>query len=235
MEKEHKLERRNSQAAIGKLEVLRDQMNQGEGRVGKLEAEVEALRGKNTRLQEELVEARGREETDTEKIRGLERRIEELTEGREGEKEGLLGKLRDTAEELRAVGEEKNGLKEKLREKIEEFGVLEARSARERRNHTSNMEQALNSIVRLCVVAPTVNVQMSEDKSMAFKAPLPKEKIRHFVQDQVLPKFAKIFAQPKDGCAPDGKNSLDAWLQKVLVEMQHTIEKHLSKVFGRAA
>jgi len=67
---------------------------------------------------------------------------------------------------------------------------------------------------------------------MSFKAPLPKEKIRHFVQDQVLPKFAKIFAQPKDGCAPDGKANLDTWLQKVLVEMQQTIEKHLAKVFG---
>ena len=65
----------------------------------------------------------------------------------------------------------------------------------------------------------------------SFKAPLPREKIRHFVQDQVLPKFATIFQQTADGMSPDGKD-LDAWLQNLLVDMQNTIEKHLSKVFN---
>jgi hypothetical protein len=117
-----------------------------------------------------------------------------------------------------------------LNEKVAEFRKLEKSIAKERKMHKANMEQALNSIVRLCVVAPTVNVQMAE-QTLSFKAPLPKEKIRHFVQDSVLPKFSIIFQQSADGMSPDGRD-LDSWLQNLLIEMQGTIEKHLSKVFN---
>jgi len=100
--------------------------------------------------------------------------------------------------------------------------------------HKQALESALNSVVRLCVVAPTVNVHMG-DQTLPYKAPLPQEKIRDFVELQVLPKFAKIFLQPQEGLAPNG-DALDRWLQNLLVEMQGTIERHLTKLFsGQAA
>jgi len=235
LEKEHKLERRNSQAVLTKLEGLKEELarKSSMGEQGKID--MDNAEEKIRKLNEEIVDLREILDTDEAQIKILRKEIEQLKDNKDVEKEriNLVQKLKETADELRTVSEEKKEMMEKYHAKIEEFNILEAKAARDRRNHTNNMEQALNSIVRLCVVAPTVNVQMAEDKSMSFKAPLPREKIRHFVQDQVLPKFAKIFAQPKDGCAPDGKNSLDTWLQKVLVEMQHTIEKHLSKVFGK--
>ena len=142
----------------------------------------------------------------------------------------LVNQLKATTSELRATTQEKVICQSVLNEKVEALHKLEHKMDKERKSHKSNMEQALNSIVRLCVVAPTVNVQMAE-QTLSFKAPLPREKIRHFVQDQVLPKFATIFQQTADGMSPDGKN-LDAWLQNLLVDMQNTIEKHLSKVFN---
>jgi hypothetical protein len=50
--------------------------------------------------------------------------------------------------------------------------------------HKQALESALNSVVRLCVVAPTVNVHMG-DQTLPYKAPLPQEKIRDFVELQV--------------------------------------------------
>ena len=144
----------------------------------------------------------------------------------------IVTQLSLTTEELRNATQEKLIVQNVLNEKVEALHKLEGKLNRERKTHKQNMEQALNSVVRLCVVAPTVNVQMA-DQTMSFKAPLPREKIRHFVQDQVLPKFATIFQQSSDGMSPDGRN-LDAWLQNLLVDMQGTIEKHLSKVFNNA-
>ena len=143
------------------------------------------------------------------------------------------------------------------------------------RMHKQALEAALNSVVRLCVVAPTVNVHMG-DKTQTFKAPLPQSKLKGFVEGQVLPKFAKvneswtlrrrrwpslspmprprlipptlarnhahtshasrglsqIFVQPKEGSSPNG-DPLDKWLQNLLVEMQGTIERHLTKLFAQ--
>ena len=143
----------------------------------------------------------------------------------------MLAQLKAITEELKVSTGEKIAVQTVLGEKVEEIHRLESQMRKERRTHKANIEQALNSIVRLCVVAPTVNVQMV-DQTMSYKAPLPKEKIRHFVQDQVLPKFATIFQQTSDGTSPDGRN-LDSWLQNLLVDMQGTIEKHLSKVFSK--
>ena len=95
--------------------------------------------------------------------------------------------------------------------------------------HKQALESALNSVVLLCVVAPTVNVHMG-DQQLPYKAPLPQEKIRDFVENQVLPKFARIFLQPQEGLAPNG-DALDRWLQNLLVEMQGTIERHLTTLF----
>ena len=83
--------------------------------------------------------------------------------------------------------------------------------------------------MRLCVVAPTVNVTFG-DQVLSYKAPLPKERIRNSLELQVLPNFAKSFIQEREGVAPDG-GSMDEWLKEMTVTMQGSIEKHLSRVF----
>ena len=246
LEKEHGKERKKSMAAISAAESLT-------GDLKRLQASIDEMSGEKNSRDKMMADAAEREFKLKEDILALR----EITDAQEAQIDSLRSQVKDKqgrnddessnlrakcdsllkqmsglTEELRVATAEKQELDGKLTLQIEEVAKLDARLTRERKSHKQNMEQALNSIVRLCVVAPTVNVQMA-DQTMAFKAPLPKEKIRAFVQDQVLPKFATIFQQSGDGRAPDGKN-LDVWLQNLLVDMQGTIEKHLAKVFAGA-
>ena len=50
------------------------------------------------------------------------------------------------------------------------------------------------------------------------------------LETSILPRFASCFTQLKEATGPDGSN-VDDWLREVTVEMQGSIEKHLSKVF----
>ncbi|OQS01343.1 hypothetical protein ACHHYP_01334 [Achlya hypogyna] len=99
--------------------------------------------------------------------------------------------------------------------------------------HTKALEKAsawpARSLVRLCVVAPTVNVHLS-GQVLPCKSVLPTDAIRSIVQKDILPVFSSIFLQPDEGMSPAG-TSLDAWLQTLLKEMQTSIEKHLKSVF----
>ena len=98
------------------------------------------------------------------------------------------------------------------------------------------LETTLQSLVRLCVVAPTVNVHLgSQDDSMDCRAPMPHSVIRGIIETDILPRFSKVFVQPDEGMAPDGAGKLDSWLETMLVEMQGSIEKHLQDVFKGGA
>lgn len=61
--------------------------------------------------------------------------------------------------------------------------------------HRRAMKAALNSCVRLCVVAPTVNINL-DDSSRSFCSGLPEAKIRAFVEKSVLPRFTRVLLQP---------------------------------------
>lgn len=61
--------------------------------------------------------------------------------------------------------------------------------------HRRALKAALNSCVRLCVVAPTVNINLDE-RSRSFCSGLPEEKIRAFVEGSVLPRFTRVLLQP---------------------------------------
>ena len=92
-------------------------------------------------------------------------------------------------------------------------------------------------MVRLCVVAPTVNVHLNEpgldtdNPTQNCKAPLPRERIKRIIERNILPLFTRIFIQEREGVAPNGKE-LDTWLEQMLTEMQGSIENHLADVFG---
>ena len=90
--------------------------------------------------------------------------------------------------------------------------------------------EALQSSVRLCVVAPTVNVSFG-GQTLSYKAPLPKDKIRQTLELNVLPNFTRSFVQEGESASPEEGVSMDDWLKGVTVSMQGSIEKHLQKVF----
>ncbi|OQS05139.1 hypothetical protein THRCLA_20707 [Thraustotheca clavata] len=117
--------------------------------------------------------------------------------------------------ELRAVKNENDEMVHRLDE--------------QQQTHTKALEKAMQSLVRLCVVAPTVNVHLS-GQILPCKSVLPTDAIRSIVQKDILPVFSSIFLQQDEGISPTG-SSLDTWLQSLLKEMQTSIEKHLKSVF----
>ena len=69
--------------------------------------------------------------------------------------------------------------------------------------HRRALKAALNSCVRLCVVAPTVNINL-DGRRRSFCSGLPEEKIRTFVEGSVLPRFTRVLMQP--GSSPKVAN-----------------------------
>lgn len=92
--------------------------------------------------------------------------------------------------------------------------------------------QTLQSMVRLCVVAPTVNVQVGgSTQPVSCKPHLPHAQLQHVIQEQVLPKFVSAFLQSADATAPDG-SPLQTWLRTLATDMQKSIERHLQQQFA---
>jgi hypothetical protein len=60
------------------------------------------------------------------------------------------------------------------------------------------LESAISSSVRLCVVAPTVNVHLADTK-LKMQSALPENSIRDFVVNEVLAKYTFIFKQVRWG------------------------------------
>lgn len=202
-----------------------------------LRAEVQALQRRLAELQKEREAAGQNAEAEAARLR---QRLGELTaanaalereaaEGRRGaeEKAAKLRKALDESEAaLRASEEACKALKAQLEASKKEAAnkAAEVHSALK-----EQIDDAAQSSVRLCVVAPTVNVTFG-DQVLSYKAPLPKERIKSTLELQVLPNFAKGFIQQKEGLAPDG-SPMDDWLKEMTVTMQGSIEKHLSRVF----
>ena len=59
------------------------------------------------------------------------------------------------------------------------------------------MEKTLQSMVRLCVVAPTVNVHFNQQQT-SCKAPMPSNRIKSIIQNEVLPNFTSLFLQMEE-------------------------------------
>jgi len=95
------------------------------------------------------------------------------------------------------------------------------------------LEKTMQSMVRLCVVAPTVNVSFGSE-ALTCKAGLPGEKIHDIIENQILPGFIQLFLQPTEGLGPDGAQ-LGKWVEKLMGDMQASIEKHLAGVFRQKA
>ncbi len=88
------------------------------------------------------------------------------------------------------------------------------------------LEKSISSSVRLCVVAPTVNVHVGDARSK-FKSRISQEALRQFLHNEVFEKYCFLFKQISDNSSPTGE-SLETWLQKMLSQMQTSIESHVN-------
>jgi hypothetical protein len=120
----------------------------------------------------------------------------------------------------------------------------------ESENNALAIQKAISSSVRLCVVAPTVNVHVA-DKKMKFRSksvllpslplshPLshsvPREALSDFLEQNILSKYTFLFEQRAESVGPDGVTEIQPWIKKVLGEMQSSIEDHISSAMRSSA
>jgi len=125
------------------------------------------------------------------------------------------------------IANQKNGLLEgeiiNLNRKISD---LLKRMTSESENTKKALEKAISASVRLCVVAPTVNVHVA-DKKLKFKSGLSEASLKEFLNSEVLEKYSFLFKQKADNTSPQG-GDLESWLQKMLSQMQASIENHVN-------
>lgn len=107
--------------------------------------------------------------------------------------------------------------------------------------HATALERALHAAIRLCVVAPTVNVHLSdadsstgstESSTVVCKPSAPREQIRDVVETKILPLFTRLVAQRDgDSAAVVSDGGLEPWVHELLHSMQRKITEQLRDVY----
>ena len=80
------------------------------------------------------------------------------------------------------------------------------------------MEKAITGSVKLCVVAPTVNVHVA-NKKLKFKSGLSHQALNDFLNTEILTKYSFLYKQKQDNSSPEG-GDLESFLQQMLQQMQ---------------
>lgn len=88
-------------------------------------------------------------------------------------------------------------------------------------------------MIRLVVVAPTVNVRepAGDDVALVVRADLPRESLRKALQEEVLPEYARVFRQHAPGSDPEG-GALSAWVEGLTERLQAAVEQTMAHVFA---
>jgi len=149
-------------------------------------------------------------------IRKLESEIQDL----KGQLANATVRMEDLQSDLVTVRSDADEANSKM-------NTMVRRMTADSENSAKAIQKAISSSVRLCVVAPTVNVHVA-DKKMKFRTNIPKEELEKFLKEQVLSKYTFLFEQTKENGAPDGVTDLQPWIKKVLAEMQESVENHIS-------
>lgn len=155
-----------------------------------------------------------------------------------------------------------NTLKTEQQHLQAQVSALEWESARNeafmlklKNSHTLALEQALQSTIRLCVVAPTVNVHLSEttrtlsssslassgstpSELVVCKPAPPHERIRNIVENEILPHFTRLIVQEvtsEEEMRTSGRDgatvSIEPWISDLLLAMQKKITEQLQSVY----
>ncbi|GMF29255.1 unnamed protein product [Phytophthora lilii] len=131
---------------------------------------------------------------------------------------------------------------------------------RQKRSHAKAMERLFESSLRLCVVAPTVNVQLNtngaflkskgsnlssaavnqdkeptEGMSILCRSSPQHDSIKRVIESDVLPQFTSVFLQGNDDASPQSGVPMARWLQDLLIDMQSRIAAQLEGIYSAAA
>jgi chromosome segregation ATPase len=108
----------------------------------------------------------------------------------------------------------------------EQLGDAGKKAAADAMTNKKALEKAITGSVRLCVVAPTVNVHVNDTRHK-FKSKVSQTGLKSFLEAEVFEKYCFLYKQASDNAAPTGGN-IEAWLQQMLAQMQLSIENHVN-------
>jgi hypothetical protein len=208
-----------------------------EARVLELEAEIARVNDRTEATQKALLDSQLVRQDQLTALEKAAKDVAGLNDAAKTLKTDLQGKERARLLLAAELHEEKGKFVELANENVallQELARLrpllqELEQGRDTQQHA--LEKAIAQSVRLCVVAPTVNVHVS-DKRMKFRGGLQDDKLRAFLDSEILEKYSILFKQHDEGSAPDGVTSIQGWLQKLLGEMQKSIEGHVNNAMA---
>ncbi|KAE8896981.1 hypothetical protein PF003_g19007 [Phytophthora fragariae] len=182
--------------------------------------------------------------------------------------QGDLDKLsKQEAEELNRISEalktaeqDNQTLQTRVAEVESDLAEQVSLLQRQKQSHARAMERLVESSLRLCVVAPTVNVQLNtngaqlarrggilstEKTNAADKEPTElvsimcrsspqQDNIKRVIENQVLPLFTSVFLQGDDNTSPQADIPMTRWLQELLQDMQTRIAAQLESIYSTA-
>jgi hypothetical protein len=79
-----------------------------------------------------------------------------------------------------------------------------------------------------------VNVTVANNKIKA-KAALNEKSLKSFLTTEVLSKYSFLFKQQDEESSPVEKEPLQVWIQKMLNNMQTSIEDHVNNAMNNAS
>ena len=139
---------------------------------------------------------------------------------------GLEKNLQSQAAAIDDLNTKNDNLSREIDRSNKALSDLVAKLARTSEANKRALELAVAGSVRLCVVAPTVNVHIS-DKKLKLKGSLSDKTLTDFLTSEVLSKYSFLFKQMAEDSSPDS-TPLSAWIQKMLSDMQRSIESHVN-------
>eukprot|EP00941_MAST-03F_sp_MAST-3F-sp1_P004314 g4314.t1 len=189
-------------------------------------------------------------------MKGLEEKRNETLEKAKSETVSMACE-RDNALELLRLEEEKTGKyeikveqlekdiilhKEKFRKSTEKEKQLVKTLSQIKKTRLNDIEsackqakkdllqQALQSVVRLCIVAPSVSLYINDDIKI-LKGNFPIERVKKLIEKNVLPRYTELYKQAHEGISPSADSDLESWLEKMLAAMYDSMKTHLSEIF----
>ncbi|KAF4037651.1 hypothetical protein GN244_ATG10388 [Phytophthora infestans] len=152
------------------------------------------------------------------------------------------------SEALSTLQQENRALKTRVSEVEAELNDRDEVMQRQKRFNQRAMERLFESSLRLCVVAPTVNVQLntngasmgkkdkdsSELTSIICKSTPQEDSIKRLIENDVLPQFTSVFLQKDDDGSPQVDVPMTRWLQELLHDMQARIATQLESIYSSA-
>jgi hypothetical protein len=195
------------------------------GMVVQLQEELDSQAATLSTLRSDLTAMTGHyDQAETSRLLAVKEKEESLVAER-----ATVNRLTDENQTLKSssaiLTEETGRLASELESLKNQLQLLAEQKELDNKTALANLEKAVHSSVRLCIVAPTVNVNINDER-LTSKPTFPVEKLSNFMAG-LLNEYTTLYKQEASDVSPDGKTPIKEWLeviQVVVTILLHHIE-----------